>query len=206
MARQHVFKGIINGVEFDNVNDYNKEMEKLLSEGATINASSQTSITESEETDNEEVKSESISFLPGFDTSRHYLDDYTFDDNDKFDISFNKLNEALDKSYDYISNEMTDMDICTAEFYKKEVEQIIQTLTVDTSSTDEAIKKVRDKLDTLLNYANVIDVYYNFYNTLKNDLTEHIDKLSEAEHKEESSNQATLIKQWIKSLIGDQIK
>lgn len=49
--RKVVFNGVINGKEFDNVQDYNEEMNKLLQSGATnISASSSTSIVDEPET------------------------------------------------------------------------------------------------------------------------------------------------------------
>ena len=45
-----VFKGIINGKEFDNVQDYNAAMSKLIAQGATsIQASSETQIVDEDE-------------------------------------------------------------------------------------------------------------------------------------------------------------
>lgn len=54
-----VFKGTINGKDFDNVQDYNAEMQRLIASGEPINAHANTQTVESNSSDN--------SFLfPGF--------------------------------------------------------------------------------------------------------------------------------------------
>jgi anaerobic ribonucleoside-triphosphate reductase activating protein len=47
--RKSIFKGTINGQEFDNVNDYNARMNELISAGAEIEAASSTQIPKSAE-------------------------------------------------------------------------------------------------------------------------------------------------------------
>ena len=82
--RKLVFKGIINGKQFDNVQDYNKEMNRLISSGSlNISASSSTQfVDDSAAIEPEKAKpAEEVrefheeDYLPFFDgRSQYYLD------------------------------------------------------------------------------------------------------------------------------------
>lgn len=55
-----VFKGIVNDKEFDNVNDYNEEMSKLIREGVSISASSSTQLVDEPEKTKEEPAEKTV--------------------------------------------------------------------------------------------------------------------------------------------------
>ena len=71
MAKKTIFKGVINGKEYNNVQEYNKELSALIDAGANFSASTSTETVE-------EISTESVCeetcMLPYFNDSEYYLD------------------------------------------------------------------------------------------------------------------------------------
>jgi methyl-accepting chemotaxis protein len=140
--RKLVFEGIINGKKFDNVQDYNKEMNRLLSSGSlNISASSSTHLVDdSNVAAREPEKVETIrpfdeqDYLPFFnnDASQYYLDLLVSSDN--------ALNER-------------NMDIASQEFDRKltDLKKVLATGNVsieDAFSFVNRLKEVRSQINT----------------------------------------------------------
>mgnify|MGYP006908820113 CR=1 FL=1 len=103
--RKVVFKGVINGKEFDNVQDYNAEMHRLIDAGErNISASSNSQIVD-EKAVAEPEKVETVQefdvqdYLPFFDGSHdgHYLDILISDDMKLNDETLSIMRSELDE-------------------------------------------------------------------------------------------------------------
>lgn len=172
MEKQTIFKGVINGVEFDNVSDYNKEMEKLLSEGATINASSQTSIKS--KCPDCELQQNPVTLLPGFDGKGHYIDSMISDDPEENDKLFEELADIQDKLLPKIQDQISKMNKEEAMEYMSQVTKVINEITQDKTYTQDIIDKYVYKLNILDNCLSVIDLYSELYGKIHKSLSAHI--------------------------------
>ncbi len=160
-----VFKGIVNDKEFDNVNDYNEEMSKLIREGVSISASSSTQLVDEPEKTKEETAEKTVEedkptveryigildsiLSPYFGEGPYYLDVVSGD-------------EELDKrALEKVKNDLTDA--------KTRLEKVLD---MEHFSLDEALeamsryKSIRDNI--------VEDSYQN--ETVIRDLEQEIEK------------------------------
>lgn len=193
MAKKTVFKGLINGVMFDNVNDYNKALTKLLNEGIAIEASTKTSIMDGTTIDEkccdcdnctcEDCNcedSENISMLPGFDHGCDadgnwgYIDDYVTTDIEKDNAAIAQLKCRLGDNLEEILKRINSMDEASLENYKADIEKIIDIIDTDKQNTIQAIDKIvkeielNNKRKEVLNRAmGVIKIWEDNYNSIK---------------------------------------
>ena len=155
--RKVVFKGIINGKEFDNVKDYNEAMSKLIAQGATsINASSETRVADEKELYEEpktEIKEEFNleDFLPFFDGDEYYIDKLVSPNeaetrkniNDAEDLLVNNLTK-LEK----VLNGKVDFDIEDAFKCVDKIKEIRTQLKRDSDWNEKATKEISDRIKT----------------------------------------------------------
>ena len=110
-----IFKGTINGQNFDSIEAYNAEIYRLKEEGCTnitanastqiINTSDECNCEECCNTDSNKCKCEkdsveadvsnNINFYPLFDTNKHYLDKFVTSDHDQNVNMYNDLKQWL---------------------------------------------------------------------------------------------------------------
>ena len=123
MAQKKVFKGTINGVEFNNVQEYNAEMTRLINEGKDVNASSQTTIENVEENVNScDSIAVPVRMLPGFDIPNvHYINNYIGEDTADNVEYVGETEENLTKLYPLIVKNLEQMDQAAVEEYYKDV-------------------------------------------------------------------------------------
>lgn len=181
--RKLVFKGIINGKEFDNVQDYNAEMNRLLSSGETnISASSSTSVVDEpvdeQKTNTKPEKPFDIQdYLPLFDdnTNQYYLDRLVSDD-----IELNKKNlRVVEKELDYKIKSLNDIlinngvSVEDAFAFINIIKEIRSNIKTDSEGNDEAIeeleKRIHDdtaSLQVLKSATPVIDLVSSYYNNI----------------------------------------
>ena len=149
-----VFKGVINGEEFDNVQDYNKKMADLISSGETIDAHSETNIKEEPETEKIEAscpKKSLRDITPFFgDCEDHYLDTLV----------------TGDEETDALRLKCVEKDLFEA---KKELEDALDLETFDLNEALDALNKYKTIRDSIAE-----DKYYN--EEAKNDLKEEIER------------------------------
>lgn len=193
MAKKTVFEGLINGVIFDNVNDYNKALMKLINEGIAVEASTKTS-TIDETTIDEKCcdcdncacedcnceDSENISMLPGFDHgcdadgNYGYIDDYVTTDIEKDNAAIAQLKCRLGDNLEEILKRINSMDEASLENYKADIEKIIDIIDTDKQNTIQAIDKIvkeielNNKRKEVLDRAmGVIKIWEDNYNSIK---------------------------------------
>ena len=115
-----VFKGVINDKEFDNVQDYNAEMNRLLSGGETnISASSSTRVVDEPTDEPKEKPKENVKldksfdiqdYLPFFNdsTNNHYLDTLVSDSESLNDQTLTLMKSRLKKNLDSLKDSIKD--------------------------------------------------------------------------------------------------
>lgn len=181
--RKLVFKGIINDKEFDNVQDYNAEMNRLLSSGETnISASSSTSVVD-EPVDEQKINTKPEKpfdihdYLPLFDdnANQYYLDRLVSDD-----IELNKKNlRVVEKELDYKIKSLNDIlvnngvSVEDAFAFINIIKEIRSNIKTDSEGNDEAIeeleKRIHDdtaSLQVLKSATPVIDLVSSYYDNV----------------------------------------
>lgn len=162
--KKTVFKGTVNGINFDNVKDYNEYLTKLLNAGAQVEASTSTQTYDFEDT------SESTNFTTNLimddtsncaescSTSLKYNEDKLlpyFGENDDYyldvlvsdsvnDVVLNKFSSALIEHYEYIKKYLSDTHISVNDkkTYIDNVLDILNCIKEDTELNKEAIEKL----------------------------------------------------------------
>lgn len=182
--RQTTFKGIINGQEFDNVQDYNAKMNELIAIGAKIDASSSTQIKEQckncpdgnctceprcEETSCE--ASAVVDMIPVFGTGNYdsvdeYLDEVVSEDSEKNDDELVHLQEYLADNHEEVLKRLDKMDEHSLENYKMDLVKVLNVLKEANHDNNDAMSKVKAKYRVLAGGSNVLGVLLDEYNSL----------------------------------------
>lgn len=184
--RKVVFKGVINGEEFDNVKDYNEKINDLLSKGTQISARSNTEVVD-EPTPvkgvEDDTKEELIETLTPFfnEGDGHYIDSLVTGDKEldsrrldevkkKLEESFRNLNKVLDIDNFNIGDALNIMND-----YKNIRNEVLEDKYTTESVVDDLkdeIKRAQDKVEVLEGSLPLIDELLDFYseafNVLKN--------------------------------------
>lgn len=166
MEKVTVFKGCINGQEFDNVNDYNARMKELLDAGAeNISASSSTSVKTVKEPQDckcgdeapcpcevctcsnrpNGVYDEDASFYPYMDANDpYYLDLLVTEDPAVNAEALNTMEEVFTESYRYICDTLADPKVSqqTRREYLTDVQTILSGLKDDHKHTKKALDSI----------------------------------------------------------------
>lgn len=178
-----VFKGIINGKEFDNVKDYNKAMSELLVGGKSVSASSKTEIVDEPEPAKIEDKKEKVEvekrfnindYTPFFNSSvkQYYLDAIASPDDDIFEKDIERVREKLESVYAELDRYLKDEEVSIEEAWDlindiKCIRAQIKSDSEDTESSinqiQERIRKDKERLDSLDRANMVIDVVSTYY-------------------------------------------
>lgn len=170
MRKVTVFKGIVNGKEFDNVADYNAALTALMDAGETdIQATSSTSIKTIEDevstsctadqcpgtcasVSTELPVDEDLSFYPYMeDEDPFYLDLLVTNDPVKNCEAYNAAQKVLEKCYRYIKEALYNPDSCQCERkdYLADVQDIIYNIKKDMNDTEHAEKSIVAKREKL---------------------------------------------------------
>ncbi len=180
--RKLVFKGIINGKEFDNVQDYNTEMNRLLSSGETnISASSSTSVVD------EPVNEQKINKKPekSFDIQdyliffndnceQYYLDALVSNDDALNGRNLNLAGNVATSAYNKLMEDLKSNKLTVDEAFRfvnilKEIRSRIAQDSEDNHHTcDELEKRIeqdKKKLDLLNNAKSIINTLSEYYDT-----------------------------------------
>jgi hypothetical protein len=169
MTQKKVFKGVINGRNFDSVQEYNKEMTRLLNLGENIDAHSSTQVVNEEEA-KEEVKPQ-VRLLYGFDNNLHYIDSVVDSDINANKTRIDGVCDQLNNLYPEVLSPINKFDSAAADVYRTQVEEILKTLDEDKERTITAIKKYQDKLNVLKDSKEIIDLYNDYYSSIHEELT-----------------------------------
>ena len=152
--RKSVFRGIINGEEFTNVQDYNARMNELIAAGEVVEASSSTRVENVEDEVPAPVETqdytddEDLSFYPYMeDDDPFYLDLLVSTDTEQNAAALDEVAVILEKCKGYIADTLEDEDVCceTKVKYLEDIHEILESIDRDAESTVKARKSVLDK-------------------------------------------------------------
>ena len=182
--KKTIFKGTINGKQFDTVQAYNEEMMRALAAGESVNAESHTETVDTEDS----IDSE-IDYLPGLDKNdEYYIDRLTCGDPEKNGQMYNEEIEYLAKSFDEIKNSLKDLSEEELKQYIKDLEEVIECIDSDKVDNDEvhedlneelkAIgerqKDIENELKVIVGASRVIDLYKDYYEDVLSMVKSHI--------------------------------
>lgn len=173
IMKKVVFKGIINGKEFDNVNDYNEEMNRLLGLDECITASSSTNIVEEtpQDTKNHFTADDFLPFF-GSDDTVHYLDRLVGEDDKLNKESLAYACKIINTTYDQLVSALDTNKITIEEAFEliNKIKEIRAQIDNDCNESKQAIadlgkqiSEAKKKLALLNNAFPVIDVFKDYY-------------------------------------------
>lgn len=172
MAKKTVFKGVINGIEFNNVKEYNKYLMKLIDAGEPVCASTSTR-SEDEcsgccECECNEPE-EPVMMLPGFNNGddKEYVNGFISDNADEDVASLAVLKEKLADNLEGIIHRVHSMDEAALDNYAADVEEIRDIITQDTQATETVIRKKEAELQKLKRSLAVLNVWKDSYASIK---------------------------------------
>lgn len=161
MKTKTIFKGVINGVEFDNVTDYNRVLTELMTNGVTVNASTSTS------TVNVQDEDEDVRMLPGFDKmesdGKAYVNNYVTGDDETDSKKLANLANNLDSNLEKVIRKVSDMDYSALKEYEHDVKNVLGVIGQDMASTNDAIKSKTQELKVLENAMEVLKLWNENY-------------------------------------------
>lgn len=166
--KKTIFKGTINGKQFDSVQEYNKEMMRAIAAGENVSAESHTETVE-DDYDGSPLYHQNND-LPKLD--KDYLDSITGNKNIDENLYNNELNRLSD-CYERISKNLK-------PDYQKDIEKFVKILKDDAeanfkeadivkcemSSLKEEIRSLKADLDIIATQKKFIELYSDFYNDL----------------------------------------
>lgn len=190
MAKKKVFKGVINGQEFDNVQEYNTRMNELIASGEDIEATSQTSIQDVEDVCSGEpdcdkcvdTGEEFVNMLPGFNprsTQGSFLNELVTDNPNLDEENFNKVYKYHNENYPKMINKINHMDYYAAKGYLNDINVVLAEITdvdSDVKKSDNDIRARIASLEEQLKDAERCYPVINEYRDLYQGLKSHVEK------------------------------
>ena len=173
--KKSIFKGIINGQEFDNVNDYNARMNELMSAGQAIEASTSTQVVDTDEKGEVCAKREGVAptpdMIPIFGGSNYasvsaYLDDVVTDDGDENEKMLDNLECYLIDNHNLISEKLVKMDGHARKNYERELQEIFKVINRVQESNKTSIANIESKYEVLRAGADVLELLSTEYGNL----------------------------------------
>lgn len=160
MKTKTIFKGVINGKEFNNVNEYNKVLTELMAKGVAVNASTSTSTEMIDE-------SYEPNMLPGFgvmdSNQKAYVNNYVTGDKKTDKEKLDTLTKYLDKNIEGVARKIHDMDVAALHEYSNDINNVLNIISTDTKQTVDTIVKKKKELAVLENALEVLELWkYNY--------------------------------------------
>ena len=197
--KKSIFKGIINGQEFDNVNDYNARMNELMSTGQAINASTSTQVIDTDEKGEVCVKREEADptpdMIPVFGGTKYesvgaYLDDVVTDNGEENEKMLDNLERYLIDNHNLISEKLVKMDGHARKNYGRELSEILNVINKVQASNEASIANIESKYEVLRAGADVLELLSTEYGNL----IKEIDDLNNRTFTHETHNPGTAYK------------
>lgn len=173
--KKSIFKGIINGQEFDNVNDYNTRMNELMSAGQAIEASTSTQVVDTDEKGKACVKREEVAptpdMIPVFGSTKYesvgaYLDDVVTDNGEENEKMLDNLERYLIDNHNLISEKLVKMDGHARKNYARELSEILNVINKVQASNEASIANIESKYEVLRAGADVLELLSTEYGNL----------------------------------------
>lgn len=170
MKTKTIFKGVINGKEFNNVNEYNAALTELMAKGVAINASTSTSTELVDEEPN-------INMLPGFgvmsskvmsskvmgSNKMAYVDNYVTGNDETDSENLANLAKYLDENMEKVIRKVSDMDYAALKEYEGDVKNVLGVIGQDMANTEDTIKNKTQELKVLMNAMKVLKLWNENY-------------------------------------------
>lgn len=205
MAKTKVFKGIINGQEFDNVQAYNTRMNELIASGEDIEATSQTSIQDVEDVCTEENENdcskgtntgeEFVNMLPGFNPRtalNSFLNELVTENPNLDEENFAKVRKYHEENYPKMVDKIERMDYHAAKGYLNDINVVLTEITnadSDVKKSDNDIRtqiaSLEEQLKDVERCYRVIKEYRDLYQELKSRVVNRINHLNRNTSNEE---------------------
>lgn len=191
--KKTVFKGTINGQEFDNVQDYNAKMGQLLAEGSPIDAHADTSTIETECRATRKVAVADL--LPG--TEKGEMGNAPYG---SFSSAEDVRTQLVDKYHNIIVPVINDMDEDDLRHYREDVSRILQKIVNDLDAVQSELKENNEELESIgkkaidllksmrtaqkvasdLKYnKGIVNVYIDLYDSIQRRIGEQLAHLQE---------------------------
>lgn len=195
MAKKTIFEGVINGIKFDNVKDYNEYLTKLINAGESFSASTSTK-SEREtccsrecetccETCNECECNESgpVMMLPGYiigrDNDKSYVDLYVSDNAIMDKQSFEELKDELGDNMEGVIKKIHKMDRAALEGYLKDVNEVLGVINTDYNNTkrhiverDQEIERLQNESQKLYRATKVLELWQDNYLSIRDTIND----------------------------------
>lgn len=155
-----VFKGSVNGKEFNDVKSYNEALQKAIALGEMIEAISHT------ETVNEppQKPEEDICMHPGFENfDEYYIDKLVTGNREQDKEAYKKWEEELSDTFAKVLDKVFLMDLEEIKSYSEELEDALQCIEEDKNDNDKVIKELEEKLTYCRSVYNIIDLTKRYY-------------------------------------------
>lgn len=213
--KKNIFKGIINGQEFDNVKDYNARMNELMSAGHDIEASTSTQVVDTDEKGEVcEEKCEEVEptpdMIPVFGRANYesigaYLDDVVTDNGEENEKMLDNLESYLIDNHNLITKNLVKMDGHARKNYRRELQEILDVINKVYASNDASIANIESKYEVLRTGADVLELLTTEYGNLINEIDDLNNRVFT--HKVSNSDTACKVpdneKEKAKALISD---
>lgn len=180
MAKKTIFEGVINGLKFDNVKEYNEYLMKLINAGEPVCASTSTH-TEDEccgccECECNEP--ETVMMLPGCIIGRNndksYVDSYISDNAIADKQAFEELEDELGDNMEGVIEKIHKMDRAALEGYLKDVNKVLCVINTDYKSTkrhiaerEQEIERLQRETEKLHRATKVLELWHDNYLSIK---------------------------------------
>lgn len=181
-----VFKGSINGVKYDNLEEYSRDLQKLSKEGVDINETTAEYVTTryegtKDETKEEtkEVNVESLGLFPYFEEDdEYYLD--------RESLTIDKAAQHFTEFFKKLPEKLKMLTPVQLNSYKETIKDIYNCILSDKEFAENKIEKYQDELEKLkknlvkmIEYKRKIDYFDKAYDGLHADVSSFLKTLNE---------------------------
>lgn len=152
-----IFKGIINGKEFNDVKSYNEEMLRLMETGEPVQAESHT----------ESVKEDEVDMLPGFSNyDEFYWEEYVTGDPEKDANLYDKWDKTLGNAYKRIRPEIMNMTDDQLQEYVNDLGDVLSCIDEDEQCLNADLKDIERDKKRIENSLKIMSLTKSWYKNM----------------------------------------
>ena len=181
-----VFKGSINGVKYDNLEEYSRDLQKLSKEGVDINETTAEYVTtryegtkDEAKEETKEVNVESLGLFPYFEEDdEYYLD--------RESLTIDKAAQHFTEFFKKLPEKLKMLTPAQLNSYKETIKDIYNCILSDKEFAEDKIEKYQAELEKLkknlvkmIEYKRKIDYFDKAYDGLHADVSSFLKTLNE---------------------------
>ena len=181
-----VFKGSINGVKYDNLEEYSRDLQKLSKEGVDINETTAEYVTtryegtkDEAKEETKEVNVESLGLFPYFEEDdEYYLD--------RESLTIDKAAQHFTEFFKKLPEKLKMLTPAQLNSYKETIKDIYNCILSDKEFAEDKIEKYQAELEKLkknlvkmIEYKRKIDYFEQAYDGLHADVSSFLKTLNE---------------------------